>query len=258
MNEPEQTLGPRPEADSVQQTGRLLGDWLRDEAPVHPPPVTMPNARARIALTRRRPAPLIRDWWRWRPGRSNRGFRRMNAVTQLAAVAVLALSGFGLYLVATDPAATEPSAPGAALDPEAVVASVSGLAVGDFTGALESTHTDLGWVYEDMPARATFYADDPRLQGQAEMLFDWIDFEPEMRQGVAVVSVDTVISNDDGAWQGMLKGIRYPDEAFGDQHLAGVLTGSGAYEGLTAYLFLDSDAGSHSFAGVIFPGDMPK
>ena len=49
----ERSSRPRPNAAPDQQTGRLLEEWLRDEAPTHGPPVLVPTVRARVALSPR-------------------------------------------------------------------------------------------------------------------------------------------------------------------------------------------------------------
>ena len=256
----EQSLGPRPDPDSDQQTGRLLEDWLRDEAPTHAPPVTMPNARARIALTRRRPMLLIRDWWRWRPGRSNRGFRRMNAVTQLAAVAVLALSGLGLFMVATGGPAADSPAPGVVPDPAEVVAKVTGSLSGSTDPTVEETSTmgEFAMEHRGLTGIGRSVSNDERLEGETEVTFLWDDFTPDDLDGAALKTMLIRIWNDEGSWEGVAHGIRYPDEVYGDSHTAGLLSGSGGYEGLSAYLLWDADNHFHTFEGLIFPGDMPE
>lgn len=40
---------PGPDVGREQRTGRLLDEWLRDEAPAHEPPLLVPTVRARIA-----------------------------------------------------------------------------------------------------------------------------------------------------------------------------------------------------------------
>ena len=253
----EQRLGPRPDADRDQQTGRLLDDRLRDEAPTHAPPLTMANARARIAVTRQRPALLIRDWWHWRPDRSDRGFRRMNAVTQLAAVAVLALSGFGLFMVATDGPTDDPVPPGAALDPAEVVARVDGFVSGDATGEEISTMGEHAMEHRGPTGIGHSYASDDQLDGEVEVTWLWDDFTPDDLDGAALKTMLIRISSDEGSWEGVAHGIRYPEEAYGDSHTAGLLSGSGAYDGLSAYLRWDADNHNYAFEGLIFPGDMP-
>ena len=186
----ERSTEPRPDPARDQQTGRLLDEWLRDEAPTHEPPVLMPTVRARIALTRRRPALLIRDWWRWRPGRNDRRFLRMNTATQLAAVAVLALSGLGLYMVADGGPTTDPAPPAAVttLDPEEVIAKVTG----SMTGSPGPDTVEIGqyaFEHRGMTATGLVIADDPRFDGQVEMAFEWDDFLPQAAFGAATKSI---------------------------------------------------------------------
>jgi|GEM_PF-6239040 len=255
----ERSTEPRPDPARDQQTGRLLEEWLRDEAPSHEPPVLVPTVRARIAFTRRRPAFLIRDWWRWRPGRTDRRFLRMNTVTQLAAVVVLALSGFGLYMVADGGPTTDPAPPAAvtALDPEEVIAKVTG----SLDGTVGTESLEIGeYAFEHRGLQGTgiVTADDPRLTGQTEIVFEWDDFLPQAGMGAATKSFTIHIENDGGAWDGLLLGVRYPDEVYGDSHTAGLLTGSGTYEGLSAYLMLEGKNHSYTFEGLIFPGGMPE
>lgn len=254
----EHRLGPRPEANHEQQTGRLLDDWLRDEAPTHAPPLTMPNARARIALTRQRPALFIRDWWRWRPGRSIRGFRGMNAVTQLAAVGVLALSGFGLFMVATGGPTDDAIAPGAPLDPTEVVAKVTGAITGGLAEDETMTPGEFAMEHRGLTGRGRSFTSDDRLDGEAEVTWQWDDFTPDDFDGAALKTMLIRIWNDEGSWEGVAHGIRYPEEMYGDAHTAGLLSGSGAYDGLSAYLRWDADNHQYTFEGLIFPGDMPE
>jgi len=54
------------------------------------------------------------------------------------------------------------------------------------------------------------------------MVFNYDDFSNDLG---AVKTFPIHIENDDGAWDGVLRGFRYPDEPSGTSHTQGPLTG---------------------------------
>lgn len=95
--------------------GRLLAEFLDDEAAPYEPPVLLPAVLARTALTRRRPAWRIRSWWSdMAIGRPlTNGRTTMSVLVRFMIPVFLVLAG-GWYLVANSPGpvqiGAEPSA----------------------------------------------------------------------------------------------------------------------------------------------------
>ena len=76
-----------------------------------------------------------------------------------------------------------------------------------------------------------------------------------------VATVD--LTNDRGSWTGTTTGLRverYEGDGVGGAQGSStvILTGEGAYEGLTAYVIVEQDIGARDLLGVIFAGDMPS
>jgi len=175
-------------------------------------------------------------------------------------VAVLALGGFGLFMVATGGPADDPVAPGAAIDPAETVAKVSGSIAGDADLSVEETSTmgEYAMEYRGLTGVGRSFSDDDRLDGEAKVTWLWDDFTPYDLHGAALKTMLIQIWNDEGSWEGVAHGVRYPEEVYGDSHTAGLLRGSGGYEGLSAYLRWDAQNHDYTFEGLIFPGDMPE
>lgn len=249
----ERSATPHPDAAHAQQTGRLLAEWLRDEAPAHEPPVLVPTVRARVALTRRRPGWLIRDWWLWRPARGRKGFRGMNPATQLIAVTVLALSGTGLLLVAAEPGQAPPIEPGAP-SPSEVVTAVTGTTYGVAeTGIGERTQRDDGTSeVHGLRLEGPWTLSDPRLSGEVWSVHDYLDYNGSS-SGARLTSATVGIDNDGGSWTGTIRG--YEPPGVDDWHAFIELTGSGGYEGLSATLMMLDQGGHWDVQGMIYPGD---
>jgi hypothetical protein len=62
------------------------------------------------------------------------------------------------------------------------------------------------------------------------------------------------VTNDSGGWEGTSTAI--VGNGLGDTDTI-VLTGTGDYEGLTAYLLMSFSRAGGNFRGAIFPGEMP-
>jgi len=96
----------------------------------------------------------------------------------------------------------------------------------------------------------TWAATDPRISGDVEYAGNGSEF-PRVYLGLDAATIS--VSNEDGRWTGTGTGLQMDGE-----HAApftAVLTGEGAYEGLTAYVVLDWMG--YALQGAIFPGSMP-
>ena len=101
-------------------------------------------------------------------------------------------------------------------------------------------------------------ASDPRLSG-TEAYTKTVDYYP---LGFYVDATSRVLQNDTGRWVGTgvgMEGVFISDDMPLLSTATVILHGEDAYDGLTAYLLLDEGTydGSATFAGVIFPGEMP-
>ena len=93
---------------------------------------------------------------------------------------------------------------------------------------------------------------DPRLAGELWILYN-ADTFPDSRGSVAVGRAG--IDNEDGAWHGTFHGYATPNE----ERLYYLLdfVGEGAYEGLSAMLFLLDNGRGFDVEGMIYPGELP-
>jgi hypothetical protein len=98
-------------------------------------------------------------------------------------------------------------------------------------------------------------ASDPRLSGTSVFISNW------QRYGAANLQVDRtvrVVENDDGRWVGAGTDLWGGDGNKNTETV--ILTGEGAYEGLTAYVIMAWNPPSPpqaTFDAAIFPGEMP-
>jgi hypothetical protein len=98
-------------------------------------------------------------------------------------------------------------------------------------------------------------SDDARFNGTATATGDLIGHYPPAL--VAVVDTNWLIEDDAGAWMGssrQLASMADDDPVNTAPHL--ILDGSGAYEGLTAYVIVDPE--EETFVGAIVPDEMPE
>lgn len=105
---------------------------------------------------------------------------------------------------------------------------------------------------------------DPRLSGTMTTSWNWDDFDAITDTSVAWG--DITIENEAGSWTGTFNGVEYPTGLM-DTHAW--LVGSGAYEGLTAFLCLQceghgpaltyghDDIHGWGASGLLFRGDPP-
>jgi len=120
----------------------------------------------------------------------------------------------------------------------------------DGYGAPEVTYGDPKWTEEGITMRMTWAATDPRISGDVEYAANGYEF-PRAYLGVDAATI--VVTNQDGRWIGAGTGLQSDGEH--PAPFTAILTGEGAYDGLTAYVVLDW-VGS-AFQGAIFPGSMP-
>jgi hypothetical protein len=98
--------------------------------------------------------------------------------------------------------------------------------------------------------------DDPRLTGIYSQVFTNVVHPVSGEAEIWVSRGETRIENEGGSWEGTAVGMERsaPHATIGQTD---VLVGSGAYEGLTAYLVSDWGTWPARVTGAIFPGDMP-
>lgn len=245
---------------------RFLKDWLRHTSTTDADsqsaadkvmasvPETGQRSRWWPLLPPRRPTASNAE-----PARDIKGRTRfmLSPSTLTGGALVVALGGLFLIVM---PAAEPRRAPGAqTIDDAAPSLFLGQLSPRWSEGRLESATTgrrddgssfDYGTGYEGSP----MVTDDPRFTGR----FDWIwnhenpaPGETDLVGGIATVLVRVV--NDDGSWTGTttFMSLDYPDW----ETLSGWLVGEGAYEGLMAYMAMDSN--DYKVMGYITPYGPP-
>jgi hypothetical protein len=204
----------------------------------------------------------------------DRGRQRMfAAMTSVVAVATLAVGG-GLLLTIQESA--DPSAVGAAasaspspsISPDLmgaawVTGDLSGVcttAVGGLAGSPEVTVEEgVTRTYPSYYPTMSITMSDPRVSGCFGVIYN----QDTHSGAVGDLSEFTVGSgtyrlvNEAGSWEG--PNIFLNEGASGTATVSdtGVLVGSGAYEGLSAFLVFDFTQNPVSVVGAIFPGEMP-
>jgi hypothetical protein len=140
-------------------------------------------------------------------------------------------------------------------------------------GPMTPARIDGGWVWADAyeegqveqlgelmfqssGGSATYHvtSGDPRFKGTATVTGDWISAYPPAL--VSVADRDWRIKDDAGAWMGSDRRLAsMADEDPLNVPEQVILDGSGAYEGLTAFVIIDLEM--NSFVGAIIPDQMP-
>jgi hypothetical protein len=98
---------------------------------------------------------------------------------------------------------------------------------------------------------------DPRLEGDLYQAWDGDEYTlPGNELGPVIVVFTDRIENDEGAWQGSVVALGLPDDSgtWGTM----VMTGEGAYEGLTALVSFDDSRGECVVKGYIIDGSIPE
>jgi hypothetical protein len=171
----------------------------------------------------------------------------MSTVPVIVVVAVALIAGSASLVVAAEEPLFGPMTP----------ARVSGELM-PTDARSEGTVQELGelmYRVEGVTGNYEVSSDDARLGGSARLTADWIGYYPP-----ALVAVDDsvwLIEDDRGSWSGSTHVISsMADEDPIDVNERVDLDGSGAYEGLTAYLIIDW--AEESFVGAIIPDEMPE
>lgn len=106
-----------------------------------------------------------------------------------------------------------------------------------------------------------FEMDDPRLTGTVTLAMNFDFHSVNDQENVAAGSLALRLENEDGSWSGQGTSVGHgaagmsPEEALGLD--TWVLTGAGAYDGLSAILIVDTGGFPATVDGVIFAGEMP-
>jgi hypothetical protein len=125
---------------------------------------------------------------------------------------------------------------------------------GDYEGTVQELG-ELMYRVEGVTGNYEVSSDDARLGGVARTTTDWIGHYPPAL--VAVGDTAWLIEDDRGAWSGSTHTIAsIADEDPINTSEQVHLDGSGAYEGLTAYLVVDW--AEESFVGALIPDQMPE
>lgn len=175
-------------------------------------------------------------------------------ITSITASAVIA--GLGTLALLGPASGAEASTDGpVTTDSSAAAAHVTGTISGlhDPTESYGVVRVEPGLVVhtEGMRELSRWSASDPRLSGIATRTAD------QLRHALANVVVESasyVLETEGGRWSGV--GTRLGDEPYGGTDTI-LLEGSGAHDGLTAYVVIDHGTFPTSFDAAIFPGEMP-
>ena len=169
----------------------------------------------------------------------------------------------GAFLIA-QPFDRQGSVPGATTDDPGPAAYVHGLMVQrDCCGDEAETFDDDGdrLTLRGMVASGTMEMDDPRITGSYELTVSVDEFpQPDTDARVEVHWGELTITNDAGGWNGTWSSTYDSAQAAETDLGLYELTGTGAYEGLSALL---SETGSQltwpssPLAGAIFPSPLP-
>ena len=96
---------------------------------------------------------------------------------------------------------------------------------------------------------------DPRLEGTLYQAWDEDTYTlPGNEPGPNIVTFTDRIENDEGAWQGSVVMLRFPDDTASVQM---VMVGEGAYEGLTAIVAFEEFGEGCMVRGYIIEGSVP-
>ena len=142
----------------------------------------------------------------------------------------------------------------------AVVAQDDPSAPASFVGwVLDETHVDggteedLGSILQrrDLAYSYRFEAADARMSGDGQWLGNGNRYRAEPL--FELQTSTWIITNDGGTWEGSGHGLR--GTGVGDSSTA-LLTGTGDYEGMSAYLVIEWALGGGSMRGAIFPGNV--
>jgi len=207
-------------------------------------------------------------------GRTQSMFSPAKAIT--AGALVFAIGG--VLLIAQPFDQQGGSVPGAAtdgvgLEPATVRGTVSGwdesedesegsIESGDESeGSIEAGWAELGFIRNDWEERAQLEMSDSRLTGAWTASVGIDRYSPDaLGEGLAETYTGTVsVENIDGTWVGTQFGCSSCGRGTASDMFHVELVGTGAYEGLSALLYLQNPPINDEIVlyGVIFPGDIP-
>ena len=104
---------------------------------------------------------------------------------------------------------------------------------------------------EDMVISLRVDADDDRLDGAGSARYNSSKYPFPVEVSTGIYD----FANEDGRWVGTYHAFVEP--TMGIDRDTVILTGEGAYDGLSAYLLIDWSSLPAEFIGAIFPGEMP-
>jgi hypothetical protein len=240
----------RPDPD------RKIAAWLHDEAPDHAPSDVLEASRERVEKTRQR-----RSWWPARRGTQMSTYAKLAAAAATVLVITVGGTAFMLGGIGGQPS-PQPTTGGApqTQQPTAPGATASDVLLpGEFTAcvprnaASKTGTTETGVVPGpdgDLTIERTrgftwlglISATDPRFSGTHYYSWDGNGFtagaaDPyaQVVDGFGTWAEGHRIETAEGAWAGSTVGITLPDGT--NEAAPAVLTGEGAYQGLTAVMF---------------------
>lgn len=225
----------------------LLTDWMREDA-------ILPDDLYEV-IDQLPQTPQRRHRWSFTiPTLTWRNNDMFNAIAAATAVLLFAL-GSGLVMATVSDSEPEP-----AVLPATEAPGVEEMARFTYTSVLSAEYpegneieTDYGMALTGGRVEYLIDASDDRVDGSSISTFN-LDFytSDELAYPVTVVRGTEVLTNEDGTWEGTFELVDFPGTA--DEHYQGVLSGTGAYEGLTA-VFYGIDG---KYEGVIIPGPLPE
>ena len=129
-------------------------------------------------------------------------------------------------------------------------------------GANEILPNGFGIAKPGFAWQNSMHSSEPRLTGEHWVIANWVidpnGFEPWSRGEEAnmLLSTSHGLTNDGGSWLGEGKGVGSTDLDVAMETI--VFVGQGGYEGLTAFVIIDSTRSPATFSGVIFPAAVPE
>ena len=177
--------------------------------------------------------------------------------TTISILAIGLLAGSGVGAAAQDEeAAAEPSTPArvtGTIDP-----SASDL-------VQEPTETVVDGVLEVRGVIAEgdqFEMDDPRLTGTVTLAVNLDVHKVSDFEDIVAGSLALRLDNEAGSWSGQGMTVGNSGAGMSEEEMLGldtwVLTGAGAYDGLSAILIIDPKGAQPAVEGVVFAGEMPS
>jgi hypothetical protein len=175
--------------------------------------------------------------------------------TFISILAIGLLAGSAVGVAAQDEeAAAEPSTP----------AKVAGTIEGGGDVVQEPTETVVDGLLEVRDfvlVGDALEMDDPRMTGSISVTFNADVHKVSDFEEVVLQTVDMRIDNDDGSWTGQGTQLVHDGAEIAEEEAIDLgtlpMTGAGAYEGLSAYLFWDFSEDPPTVEGVIYEGELP-